>query len=83
MNIAGVVIHSRPEDINMVKKAMLTMQGVEIHGMKEDGRFVVTVEDEGYKETSDTVLGLHQIKGVLSATLVYQHSEDLEEEITQ
>ena len=80
MNIAGVVIHARPEDINSVQDAILAMPGVEIHGMKEDGRFVVTVEDDGYKETSDTVLNLHQIRGVLSATLVYQHSEELTDE---
>jgi len=82
MNIAGVVIHARPEQMSFVQKAMLAMQGVEIHGTKDDGRFVVTVEDEDYRETSDLVLSLHQIKGVLSATLVYQHSEDLSEEIT-
>lgn len=82
MNIAGVVIHARPEQMNHVQDAMLAMQGVEIHGTGDDGRFVVTVEEDGYKETSDTVLSLHQIKGVLSATLVYQHSEDLPEEMT-
>ena len=82
MNIAGIVIHARPEQMDFVQSAMLAMQGVEIHGVKEDGRFVVTVEDDGYKETSDTVLNLHQIKGVLSATLVYQHSEELSAETT-
>lgn len=82
MNIAGVVIHARPEQMNFVQDAILAMQGVEIHGTKEDGRFVITVENDGYKETSDTVLNLHQIKGVLSATLVYQHSEELPDETT-
>ena len=82
MNIAGVVIHAHPDKITFVQDAILAMHGVEIHGSKEDGRLVVTVEDDGYKETSDTVLNLHQIKGVLSATLVYQHSEELEDEIS-
>lgn len=81
MNIAGVVIHTRPEHMHVVENAILAMQGVEIHGTHKDGRFVVTVEEDGYKETSDTVLSLHQIKGVLTATLVYQHSEELGDEI--
>lgn len=80
MNIAGVVIHARPEQMTEVQETMLTMPGVEIHGSKEDGRLVVTIEDEGYKETSDTILNLHQIRGVLSASLVYQHSEDFAED---
>ena len=82
MNIAGVVIHVRPDDLSFVQEAILAMEGTEIHGVKEDGRLVVTIENNGYKETSDTVLDLHQIKGVLSASLVYQHSEELTDETT-
>jgi nitrate reductase NapD len=82
MNIAGVVIHARPDKITAVQHEILALPGVEIHGTKQDGRMVVTVEDDGYKETSDTVLSLHQIKDVLSATLVYQHNEELPDEIT-
>ncbi len=82
MNIAGVVIHAHPDKINFVQEEILAMEGTEIHGVKEDGRLVVTVENDGYKETSDTVLELHQIKGVLSASLVYQHCEELTDETT-
>ena len=82
MNIAGVVIHAHPDSVSAVQEAMLAMNGVEIHAIKEDGRIVVTVEEDGYRETSDTVLSLHQIEGVLSASLVYQHSEELEEKQT-
>ncbi len=76
MNIAGVVVHARPEDAALIQAEISTMPGAEIHGVKENGRIVVTVEDEDYKKTSDAVLNLHQIKGVLSATLVYQHCEE-------
>ena len=82
MHIAGVVIHAHPDKISAVQDTISAMSGVEIHGLKEDGRMVVTVEQDGYRETSDTVLSLHQIEGVLTASLVYQHSEELEDETT-
>ena len=77
MNIAGVVIHTRPTDMTAVQAELAAMDGVEIHGAHQNGRLVVTVEEDGYKETSDTVLRLHQVQGVLNASLVYQHSEDI------
>ncbi len=77
MNIAGVVVHTKPADLATVQAQLETMAGVEIHGIHENGRLVVTVEEDGYRETSDTVLRLHQVQGVLNASLVYQHSEDI------
>ncbi len=77
MNIAGVVVHIRPVDLAAVQDKLVAMEGVEVHGVHENGRLVVTVEEEGYKETSDTVLRLHQVQGVLNASLVYQHSEEI------
>lgn len=75
MNIAGVVLQSKPENMPLIEAEISAMQGAEIHAI-EGGRMVVTVEDEDYKKTSDAVLNLHQVKGVLAATLVYQHCEN-------
>lgn len=77
MDIAGVVVHTRPADLAAVQAALAAMAGVEIHAIDQSGRLVVTVEGDGYRQTSDAVLGLHQVRGVLSASLVYQHSEDI------
>ncbi len=77
MNIAGVVLQARPTDLATVQAQLATMAGVEVHGIHENGRLVVTVVEEGYRETSDIVLRLHQVPGVLNASLVYQHSEDI------
>lgn len=76
MNIAGVVVHARPDKITAVQHEILALPGVEIHGSKQDGHLVVTVENDDYKKTSDTVLNLYQIKGILSAALIYQHNEE-------
>ena len=75
MHIAGVIIHALPENVDQVEAAIGSMEGAEIHAV-EQGRLVVTVEGDDYQLTSDKVLALHQVDGVLSAALVYQHSED-------
>lgn len=78
MNIAGVVIHARPEKLAGVEAQLLDLPGVEIHATAEDGRMVVTVEDEESR-MGDTVMSFHSVDGVLSASLIYHHFEDSEE----
>ncbi len=75
MHIAGVIVHTLPENVDRVETAIVGMEGAEIHAV-EQGRLVVTVESDDYQLTSDKVLELHQVDGVLSAVLVYQHGED-------
>jgi nitrate reductase NapD len=78
MNIAGVVIHARPEKLAGVEAQLIELPGVEVHATADDGRMVVTVEDEAPR-LADTVMGLHNVDGVLSASLIYHHFEESEE----
>ena len=78
MNIAGVVIHARPEKLAGVEAKLLELPGVEVHATAEDGRMVVTVEDEESR-LGDTVMAFHNVDGVLSASLIYHHFEESEE----
>ena len=78
MNIAGVVIHARPEKLAGVEAQLLELPGGEIHATAEDGRMVVTVEDEESR-MGDTVMAFHNVDGVLSASLIYHHFEESEE----
>jgi nitrate reductase NapD len=78
MNIAGVVIHARPEKLEGVEAQLLGLPGVEVHATADDGRMVVTVEDEAPR-LADTVMGLQDVDGVLSASLIYHHFEDSEQ----
>jgi nitrate reductase NapD len=78
MNIAGVVIHARPEKLAGVEAKLLELPGVEIHATADDGRMVVTVEDEESR-LGDTVMAFHNVDGVLSASLIYHHFEESEE----
>ncbi len=79
MNISGVLVHIRPEQVSAVKSQLENLTGVEVHATTDDGRLVVTIEDDTgpmiHKMNS-----FHEIDGVLSASLIYHH---FDEEIEQ
>ncbi|EIJ43217.1 uncharacterized protein involved in formation of periplasmic nitrate reductase [Beggiatoa alba B18LD] len=79
MNIAGVIVHASPRYKTQVRESLQTLQGVEVHFETPDGRFIVTIEEEEQAIVADTIMNLHKLDGVLSAAMVYQHSEPDEE----
>lgn len=80
MNISGVIVHSRPEKVAAVQQQLNALPGVEIHAVGEDGRMVVTVEEASDRRMADTVNGLQDLEGVIAASMVYHHFEDLEDD---
>ena len=76
MNIAGVLIHTRPGAMAAVRVRLEEIPGTVVHAETDDGRLIVTVEHDEDSVVADTVLGLHRLEGVLSAAMVYQQSED-------
>lgn len=79
MNLAGILVQAQPEQVSEVKNRLTALSGVEVHAMTPDGRLVVTVEEEQESIFADRVLELHHCEGVISATLVYQYSNDNED----
>jgi nitrate reductase NapD len=80
IGICGVLVHVQPVSVGPVREALEQLPGVEVHAATDDGRMVVTVEDKGDKRVVETITGFHDIKGVLSASVVYEHSENDEPE---
>ncbi|HEB83117.1 MAG TPA: glutamate synthase [Gammaproteobacteria bacterium] len=76
MNISGVLVKAYPENIVTIEKVLSTMEGVEVHGNNEDGRIVITVEQDNANQLSDTLVEIQQVPGVLSASMIYHHFED-------
>ena len=72
MNISGVLVHTRPEQVDAVKSRLSDLCGVEIHATTDDGRLVVTIENDT-GPMIDTMNSFHDIEGVLSASLIYHH----------
>ncbi len=80
MNISGVIVHSRPEKVPAVQQQLEGIPGVEIHAVGDDGRMVVTVEESSDRRMAETVNGLQDLDGVIAASMVYHHFEDLEDD---
>jgi len=76
MNISGVIVKAYPEKILSIEKILSTMDGVEVHGNNEDGRIVITVEQESANGLSDTLVEIQDVPGVLSAAMIYHQFED-------
>lgn len=79
MNISGVLLHAFPENTEGVKQQLLEIPGVEVHAISDEGRLVVTVEEDDTGMMADTVMSLQNIPGVLSASMIYHHFEEDED----
>lgn len=73
MNIAGVLLRVHPGKLGRVRTALDRLPGVEVHAVTEDGRVLVTLEEEN--SAGDAVLRLHRLDGVLAAAIAYHHFE--------
>jgi len=76
MNIASLVVHTRPEHGARTAQRLLELPGVEIHASTAEGRLVVTVEDDDGHAAAETLNRIHSLEGVLSAALTFQYSDD-------
>jgi periplasmic nitrate reductase NapD len=79
MNISGVLVHAKLEQVDKVKEQLVEIPGVEVHATTDNGRLVVTIEHENDTMIGETVVNLHNIEGVLSAAMVYQYGDDEDE----
>ncbi len=79
-NLCGVLVHAQKGKQEQVKQLLTSQPGIEIHAITEDGRLVITLEDESRKQVAERIMKLHELEGVLSAAMIYQFSDDIEAE---
>lgn len=79
INICGVLIHAIPDQISQVQERLLQFEGVEVHTATDNGRLVITIDHPNRFQMVDTINQLNNVEGVLSAAMVYQHHEQLDE----
>ncbi len=75
MNIVSLVRRIKPETRAEAEAALCAYPGVECHGMSDDGKLIVTVEDAEGAAMSDTLIALHRVPEVLAATLAYEYTD--------
>jgi periplasmic nitrate reductase NapD len=76
MNISGVLVRAYPKHLDAVWRALSGLDGVEVHGANQDGRMVVTVEQQGEGELADLLVQMQGVPGVLSASMIYHQFEE-------
>ena len=82
MNISSIVVQARPERLADVRVRLAALPGVEIHAESPQGMLVITLEETSEASTTgaaDRFVALHQIPGVLSAAMIYQFSDEINE----
>ena len=80
MSISGLVIHAYPEHKEALSAQLAAIEGVDVHGIGEDGRMVVTVDVADDRKAADTVMDMQKLEGVLSASLIYNQFENTSEQ---
>ena len=84
MNICSVIVNTKPENAPKVKAILDKIDNIDVFGGVEEGRIIITIEDNGEKALSDQMAGLNDIEGVIVAVMVYHQEEDdttMEEEV--
>ncbi len=75
VNIAGVLVHAKADELDAVRDGLAGLPGVDLHQTLDDGRLIITVEDVPDHSAADTIRTVHRIPGVIAAALVYHQFE--------
>lgn len=76
MNISSIIVQARPEKSSILQDELANLPGVEVHAAKEDGTIIITVEDTGGQAPAKTLMGVQNLQGVLSASMVYNYCDE-------
>ena len=78
VHISSMVVHTRPEHLEAVKRGIELVPGTEIHAESDCGKLVVVVESSTQNHITDTIEKIAGLPNVLSAALVYHQIEAIE-----
>ncbi len=80
MSIYSLVVHTKPENIEAVTANLKAVEAVEVHGINEKGKIVVSLDHPDRNYCSDAIMGFHEIPGVINSSLIYEFFEDDDED---
>ena len=73
--LAGVLVHVRVDAVARVSRRIGALPGALVHATSPDGKLVVTLEAPSSRGVLTRLEQLRDMAGVLSASLVYEHTE--------
>lgn len=77
IQIASLIVHTRPELLPQVKNQLSRLPGLELHQESPQGKLVVVFEAADERRLLDGITAVQNLPGVLNANLIYH--EVLEE----
>ena len=80
MNISGVLVYAKQDKADAVSQILSEFDGVEVHA-NENGKLIVTIEDEHTGALADRVIQFQDLPNILSVAVVYHHDEENDDEL--
>ncbi len=83
MNLSGILVMARPENLPAVAAGLATLPGVEVHQQDPQGRLVVVLEADSVRAEADGLRRIKTVPGVMMAEMVFHYFEDDEESLSE
>jgi len=80
MSISGIVVQTRPEDLEAVSEELKKSGLCELFFSDRSGKIVVTVESEGPRDEMQKMTAIQNLPNVLSVRLAYSYYGEEEDE---
>jgi nitrate reductase NapD len=78
--VAGVLVHVSVHALDRVSHAIGALREARVHASSPQGKLVVTLEASSRDTVASTLSRIEQMPGVLSARLVYEHAEQVDDD---
>lgn len=81
MPVAGVVITTRPDELEPTLRSLAAFRSVEVHASDETGNIVAVLDTGSLDDMEELVRKINAISTILSVGLTYLNAEDETERI--
>ncbi|WP_350432968.1 chaperone NapD [Shewanella sp. H8] len=78
LHVTSLIVQVHPEKMAEVRQQIMAIKNAELSA-NNDVKLVVVLEGSSQRSLMDDISTINGIPGVLTATMVYHQSEDLEE----
>ena len=76
MNVSSVLVVTKPENVEEVKKTLEESGLCDVYFSDEKGMIIVVIEGEDVNEETFKLREIQNLPGVLTANMVYAYSEE-------
>ena len=78
VHISSLIIHVKPEFLEIVKSKIAAIPDAEIYGDSEEGKIITVLETTNQKFVTDIIDKINNFEHVLSTSLVFHQIETID-----